>query len=85
MRDIAKWSPLQVRLAMAVGNAKFEAFADAVWYSGELVRDGFLTRVEAADMLQEIAVYNQLSFEYGQDAIQSLMANGLTLRETTAA
>lgn len=74
MKDMLKWSPLQVRVTMAVANAKFVAFGEAADYAAELIQLGLLTRVEAADLLQEVAEYNQLPFEYGQDRIQRIMA-----------
>ncbi|MDN4982243.1 hypothetical protein QY049_03255 [Bradyrhizobium sp. WYCCWR 13022] len=77
MMDICEWSPLHVRYVMSVANAKFFAFADAANDIGELVHLGLLSRPEAADLLQEIATYNQLTFEYGQDRIQKVMAEGL--------
>jgi len=77
MLDIAEWSPLHVRYSMAVANAKFYAFAEAAANVGELVRLGLLAKPAAVDLLQEIAIYNQLPFEYGPDRIQRLMADGL--------
>jgi hypothetical protein len=85
MRDIMEWSPLQVRLTMAVANAKYDAFAEAAYRVGELVQLSLMTRADAADLLQEIAEYNQLPFEYGQDRIQRLMADGIALQEPAAA
>lgn len=85
MRDILQWSPLQLRFTMAVANAKYEAFGEIAYDVGEMIKLGLITRVDGADLLQEIATYNQLPFEYGQDRIQRLMSDGLTLREATAA
>ncbi|MEY9157330.1 hypothetical protein [Bradyrhizobium japonicum] len=83
MRDICEWSPLHVRLNMAVANAKFYAFAEAANDIGELVWLGLLSKPDAADLLQQVATYNQLPFEYGSDRIQRIMADGLSLREAS--
>ncbi len=77
MRDVKDWSPLQIKYTMAVANAKFYAFVDAADDVAELIGLGLIGRTEAADLLQEIAVYNQLTFEYGQDRVQKVMAEGL--------
>jgi hypothetical protein len=84
MRDVTEWSPLQVRMTMAVANAKYIAFAEAAYDVGELIRLGLMNRSQGADLLQEIAIYNQLPFEYGQDRIQQLMAEGIALQEAAA-
>jgi hypothetical protein len=85
MRDILEWTPLQVRITMAVANAKLQAFADVAYDVGELVSLSLMSKADAADLLQEVAAYNQLPFEYSQDRIQRLMADGIALREATAA
>lgn len=77
MRDIARWSPLQTRCTMAVANAKFHAFAEVAQDIGELINLQLISKPDAADLLQEIAIYNQLPFEYGQDRVQKIMAEGL--------
>ncbi|WP_375309054.1 hypothetical protein WHZ77_17335 [Bradyrhizobium sp. A5] len=77
MRDIKEWSPLQTKYTMIVANAKFYAFAETAQDVGELIGLGLIGKTEAADLLQEIAIYNQLTFEYGQDRIQKVMAEGL--------
>ena len=74
MKDILQWSPLQVRVTMEVANAKFAAFAEVATYAVELTQLGLLSRTEAADLLQEVAEYNRLPFEYGQDRIQHIMS-----------
>jgi len=43
----------------------------------EFVRLGFITRAVAAGYLHEAAIYNQLYFEYGADAIQAIMSAAL--------
>lgn len=78
MRDITDWSPLQVRLTIAVANAKYYAFEEAAHDVGELLQLELIGKTDAADLLQEIAIYNQLPFEYGQDRIQKIMADGLS-------
>ena len=78
MREITEWSPLHLRLTITVANAKYEAFAEMAVYAGELVELGVLGKIEAADLLQEVAIYNQLSFEYGTDRIQKIMADALS-------
>lgn len=80
MREITEWSPLQVRLTMAVANAKYYAFEATALDVGELLELGLISKADAADLLQEIAIYNQLSFEYGQDRIQRIMADGIARR-----
>lgn len=80
MMDVAEWSPLHIRMIMGVANAKFEAFVEAADYVGELVQLGVLDKTAAADLLQDVAIYNQLPFEYGQDRIQKIMADGIAQR-----
>lgn len=80
MLDIAEWSPLHIRLITEVANAKLAAFAEVSAYTGELVQLGVLHKTDAADLLQEVAFYNQLPFEYGQDRIQKIMADGIAQR-----
>lgn len=74
MLEISEWSPLHIRLITEVANAKLAAFIDVADYTGELVQLGVLDKAAAADLLQEVAVYNQLTFEYGHDRIQKIMA-----------
>ena len=77
MLDIINWSPLQTRVTMAVATAKYDEFGIQAFNVGELVRLKLLGRAEAADLLHEAAIYNSLIFEYGADAIQLLMSDGL--------
>ena len=77
MAEADDWSPLQADIAMTVANAKLIAFETQCLRAGELVRLGLLKRADAADLLQEAAHYNSLPFEYGQDRVQKLMADGL--------
>lgn len=74
MRDILQWSPLQTRITMAIANAKLFEFQEQSYRAGELIQLGVLARVEAADILQEAAVYNALVYEYGADHVQKIMA-----------
>lgn len=74
MKDILQWSPLQTRVTMSIANAKLFEFQAQAYRAGELITLGVLARAEAADILQEAADYNALTFEYGADKIQAIMA-----------
>ena len=76
--DPTKWTALQTEICMNVALAKLCAFTTEAERAAEFVRLGFITRAMAADYLQVAAVYNQLTFEYGTDTIQTLMANALS-------
>jgi hypothetical protein len=69
-----KWTKLQTEVCMNVANAKYHAFIAEAQRVAEFVRLGFITRAVAADYLHEAAIYNQLAFEYGTDAIQAIMS-----------
>jgi hypothetical protein len=71
------WTPLQIDACMYVATAKIVAFEDQAHRLGEMVRLNLLSRRDAADALQAIAVYNSLPFEYGQDRVQTIIAEGL--------
>ncbi len=73
--DPTKWTALQAEVCMNVANAKFNAFVVEAYRLAEFVRLGLLSRATAADYLYEAAVYNQLNFEYGTDAIQAIIAD----------
>ena len=72
--DPTKWTALQTELCMSIALAKRDAFAAEAERAAEFVRLGFITRATAADYLHEAAIYNQLIFEYGADAIQAIVA-----------
>jgi hypothetical protein len=74
---IEEWTPLQADVCMCIANAKFIAFENEAFRCGDLLRLGLLKRSEAADVLHEAAIYNQLYFEYGIDAIQAIMSAAL--------
>jgi hypothetical protein len=69
-----KWTKLQTEVCMNVANANYHAFIAEAQRVAEFVRLGFITRAVAADYLHEAAIYNQLAFEYGADAIQAIMS-----------
>jgi hypothetical protein len=73
--DPTKWTALQAEICMNVALAKRDAFVAESHRMAEFVRLGFLTRATAAGYLHEAAVYNQLNFEYGTDAIQAIIAD----------
>jgi len=75
--DPTKWTKLQTELCMNVALAKRDAFISEAQRMAEFVRLGFITRAVAADYLHEAAIYNQLIFEYGADAIQAIVAAAL--------
>jgi hypothetical protein len=75
--DPTKWTALQREICMNVALAKRDAFIAETERAAEFVRLGFITRATAADYLHEAAIYNQLIFEYGADAIQAIMAAAL--------
>jgi hypothetical protein len=72
--DPTTWSPLQIEVCMWVANAKLYAFQAEAERVADLLRLNLITRPIAADCLQLAAIYNQLGFEYGQDAVQSIIA-----------
>jgi len=72
--DPTKWTALQTEICMNVALAKRDAFIAEAERAAEFVRLGFITRTVAADYLHEAAIYNQLTFEYGTDAIQAIMS-----------
>jgi len=72
--DPTKWTALQTEMCMSVALAKRNAFISEAQRMAEFVRLGFITRPVAADYLHEAAIYNQLYFEYGADAIQAIIA-----------
>jgi hypothetical protein len=72
--DSTKWTALQTEICMSIANAKYHAFIAEAQRMAEFVRLGFITRAVAADYLHEAAIYNQLIFEYGADAIQAIVA-----------
>ena len=71
------WTPLQTEICMNVALAKRDAFIAEAQRVAAFVRLGFITRTVAADYLHEAAIYNQLTFEYGTDAIQAIMSAAL--------
>jgi len=85
MRDIAQWSPLEIRLSMLVANAPLYAFEECAANVGELVEFGLIARAEGADVLQTVATYNALVTEYGADRIQKIMADAFAPRKVVAA
>jgi hypothetical protein len=72
--DPTKWTALQTEICMSVALAKRNAFIAEAERAAEFVRLGFITRPVAAEYLHEAAIYNQLYFEYGRDAIQRIMS-----------
>jgi hypothetical protein len=76
--DQLQWTPLQTKICMAVANAKYHAFVVETKRMAEFVELGFLTRATAVDYLHQTAIYNQLPFEYGRDAIQQIMADAFS-------
>jgi hypothetical protein len=68
------WTALQAEVCMNVANAKYYAFADEAARMAHWVRLGVVQKQVAADCLHEAAIYNQLAFEYGTDAIQAIMS-----------
>jgi hypothetical protein len=76
--DPTKWTALQTEMCMNVALAKWDAFIAEAERAAEYVRLGFITRAVAADYLHETALYNELIFEYGADAIQAIMAAALS-------
>ena len=68
------WTELQTEICLNVANAKYHAFIAEAQRVAEFVRLGFIARAVAADYLHEAAIYNQLAFEYGTDAIQAIMS-----------
>jgi hypothetical protein len=72
--DPTKWTKLQSEICMSVALAKRNAFISEAQRMGEFVRLGFITRATAADYLHEAAVYNSLIFEYGENAVQAIVA-----------
>lgn len=71
------WSPLQTSICIAIATAKIAEFENQSYRVGGLIRLGLVRPVEAGDLLHEAAIYNSLPFEYGQDFIQTLMAEGI--------
>jgi hypothetical protein len=69
-----KWTKLQAEICMNVANAKYYAFADEALKMAHWVRLGVVQKQVAGDYLHEAAIYNQLAFEYGNDAIQAIMS-----------
>jgi hypothetical protein len=76
--DPTKWTALLTEMCMNVALAKWDAFIAEAERAAEYVRLGFITRAVAADYLHETALYNELVFEYGADAIQAIMAAALS-------
>jgi hypothetical protein len=72
------WTPLQADICMSIALAKRDAFMAEAQRVAAFVRLGFITRTVAADYLNEAAIYNQLTFEYGTDAIQAIMSAALS-------
>ena len=72
--DPTTWTALQTEICMTVALAKRDTFIEEAHRAAEFVRLGFITRAVAADYLHEAAIYNQLCFEYGADAIQAIVA-----------
>jgi hypothetical protein len=75
--DPTRWTKLQAEICMNVALAKRDAFIAEAQRMAEFARLGFITRTVAADYLHEAAIYNQLIFEYGADAIQAITAAAL--------
>jgi hypothetical protein len=71
---------LAYRTSVVVANARIEAFEDQAYHFGELVQLGLISRGDAAEVLECCAIYNQLPFEYGQEQVQQIIANGLNLK-----
>lgn len=69
------WTPLLTETCMAVANAKINEFEYQCHRIFDLVRLHLLSLVDAADLLNEVANYNSLTFEYGTDKIQALMSS----------
>jgi len=76
--DPSRWSALQTEICMNIALAKRYAFIAEADRAAELVRLGFISRVMAADYLHIAAFYNQLTIEYGTDAIQEIIADALS-------
>src|SRR6218665_1389870 len=71
--DPTKWTSLQRDLVLAIANARFDRFHDAVEYVVGLVRHRWVTKQDAVDLLHEVALYNALYQEYGRDRIQKII------------
>jgi hypothetical protein len=77
MKHISIPEMLQMDFNVAIANAKIAEFENQAYRAGHMVRMGLLRRADAADLLYEAAIYNGLIFEYGQDRIQQIMAEGI--------
>jgi hypothetical protein len=73
--DPMQWTALQTEVCMNVANAKLNAFVVEAYRLAEFTRLGFITRATAANYLHEAAIYNRLIYEYGADAIQSILSD----------
>ena len=71
------WDPLQTDVCITIALAKRDEFINQAHRLSELVRLQVLSIADAADTLQEAASYNSLTFEYGTDQIQQIMAQAL--------
>ena len=69
--------PLQTDVCITIALAKRDEFINQAHRLSELVKLRLLSVTDAADMLHEAATYNSLSFEYGTDHIQEIMAQAL--------
>jgi hypothetical protein len=76
-RDVLNLPALHRDVRRAVAVAKIAEFENQAYRLGHVVRMDFLSRPAAADFLLEIATGNGLVHEHGDDAIQSIIANGL--------
>ncbi|MBR1164241.1 hypothetical protein [Bradyrhizobium elkanii] len=83
--DPGRWSNLQAEMCLNIANARFYAFVAESEHAAGLVRLGLISRGDAADHLHTAAVYNQLYFEYGAEAIQKIMADAMTASGVTDA
>jgi hypothetical protein len=72
--DVSEWPSLWLDVSVNIANAPLRAFAVQALGLGIRVAKGELTRAEAAEALQAAAHYNQLSFYYGNDRLQEIMA-----------
>lgn len=82
--DLTKWTPLCRDVCMFVARGQLDAFVCAADYVAGLVRQCLVTKQDAADTLQQAAIYNSLPFYYGADCIQRIMADAFTETEATA-
>lgn len=79
--DAINLQALRLDVRQAIATAEIAEFENQAYRLGHIIVTGILERARAADLLLDIATSNGLVRVQGDDVIQSIIANGLELRD----